>query len=90
LRRTILASSLKQVKTCTRWVGSTVYYVCIKVRKPQVYPTGFQEVPVSWEYLCKEGRDGVFDGERDAYGMSPSGSVAEQVDVVEEKPKASN
>ena len=61
--------------------AAVVYFVCIKIRKPRVFPTGFDDIPVSWEYLCNEGRDGFFDGEREGYGYSPNESVSEAVDV---------
>ncbi|PSN69372.1 NCS1 nucleoside transporter [Corynespora cassiicola Philippines] len=68
--------------------AAVVYFVCIKIRKPRVFPTGFDDIPVSWEYLCNEGRDGFFDGEREGYGYSPNESVSEAVDVqIEEKEK---
>ncbi|ORY01751.1 NCS1 nucleoside transporter [Clohesyomyces aquaticus] len=68
--------------------AGTVYFVLLKIRKPQVFPAGFQDLPVTWEYLCKEGQDGFFDWERDEI-PSPSESVTEAVDVqVGEKGKA--
>ncbi|KAF2243068.1 NCS1 nucleoside transporter [Trematosphaeria pertusa] len=68
--------------------AGTVYFVLIKIRKPRVFPTGFEDVPVSWEYLALEGRDGFFDGERGGYaGYSPRESIGEGVSQVEEKPK---
>ncbi|KAF1998712.1 NCS1 nucleoside transporter [Amniculicola lignicola CBS 123094] len=60
--------------------AATVYFICIKVRKPVVFPREFGDLPVSWEYLCKEGREGFFDGERDTFVDSPSESVKD-VDV---------
>lgn len=70
--------------------AGTVYFILIKIRKPKIFPTGFDDMPVTWEYLANGGRDGFFDGEREAYGMSPSESVAEQVDVqMDEKSKQS-
>lgn len=61
--------------------AGVVYFTCIMIRKPRVYPTEFEGVPVTWEYLCKNGRDGFFDGERDGEDYSPSESVTEAVDV---------
>ncbi|KAF2798154.1 NCS1 nucleoside transporter [Melanomma pulvis-pyrius CBS 109.77] len=61
--------------------AATVYFICIKIRPPQVFPEGFDDMPVTWEYLCQEGRDGFFDGERGADGYSPSESVAEKMDI---------
>lgn len=69
--------------------ASIVYLTCIKIRKPQVYPAGFEDIPTTWEYLCVDGRDGFFDGERESVGYSPGGSVAEQVGVqIDEKGKS--
>jgi NCS1 family nucleobase:cation symporter-1 len=68
--------------------AAVVYFICIKIRKPTVFPEGFDDIPVQWEYLTKEGREGFFDGERSAYGYSPRNSADEKVDVhVREKEK---
>ncbi|KAH7131795.1 NCS1 nucleoside transporter [Dendryphion nanum] len=62
--------------------AGVVYFVCIKIKKPRVYPKEFEDVPVTWEYLCNDGREGFFDGEREAYGYSPrSESVSETAEV---------
>lgn len=67
--------------------AGTIYFVLIKIRRPRVFPAGFEDVPVTWEYLATKERDGFFEGERDAVGgYSPSESVADDVHV-EEKPK---
>jgi NCS1 family nucleobase:cation symporter-1 len=50
--------------TLTFVTAAVVYFICIKVFPPPVYPVGF-EMPPKWEYLAKDGRDGFFDGERD-------------------------
>ena len=69
--------------------AGVVYYVLTKIRKPKVYPSGFEDIPVTWEYLAIEGRDGFFDGERDAYvSPTPNESVVEDIQV-DEKPKES-
>jgi NCS1 family nucleobase:cation symporter-1 len=70
--------------------AGVVYFFLIKIRKPKVFPIGFEDVPVTWEYLATGGRDGFFDGERDAYGQgSSSGSVVEETcGQVDEKPKS--
>jgi NCS1 family nucleobase:cation symporter-1 len=70
--------------------AGVVYFILIKIRKPKVFPVGFEDIPVEWEYLATGGRDGFFDGERDAYGEgSPSDSVAEEpCGQVDEKPKS--
>ncbi|KAH8909658.1 NCS1 nucleoside transporter [Coniochaeta sp. PMI_546] len=44
--------------------AAVVYFVGIKIFPPKVYPDGF-DMPTSWEYLAKNGREGFFDGERD-------------------------
>ncbi|KAL4894073.1 permease for cytosine/purines, uracil, thiamine, allantoin-domain-containing protein [Aspergillus ambiguus] len=44
--------------------ASVVYFVLIKAVPPQVFPEGLEGLPVRWEYLAKEGREGFLDGER--------------------------
>jgi len=68
--------------------AGVVYFALIKIRPPKVFPTGFDDVPVTWEYLVAEGRDGFFDGERDEHAeFSPHESVADGVTSMDEKPK---
>lgn len=66
-----------------------VYYVLIKIWKPKIFPSGFENIPITWEYLASGGRDGFFDGERDTYVEgTPSESVIEGTyGQVDEKPK---
>lgn len=45
--------------------AAVVYFVGIKVFPPKVFPAGFEDMPKSWEYLARNGREGFFDGERD-------------------------
>jgi NCS1 family nucleobase:cation symporter-1 len=45
--------------------AATVYFIGIKIVPPKVYPDGLADMPASWEYLAKNGREGFFDGERD-------------------------
>lgn len=68
--------------------AGVVYFVLIKIRKPKVFPAGFEDIPVTWEYLAE--REGFFDGERDSYvARTPSESVVEDsYGQVDEKPKA--
>ncbi|KAL3458411.1 permease for cytosine/purines, uracil, thiamine, allantoin-domain-containing protein [Aspergillus heterothallicus] len=43
-----------------------VYAVLFRVVRYRVFPRAFEVLPVRWEYLGKEGREGFFDGEREA------------------------
>ncbi|KAL4875889.1 permease for cytosine/purines, uracil, thiamine, allantoin-domain-containing protein [Aspergillus karnatakaensis] len=47
-------------------VAAVVYFVLFKEVKLEVFPVLYRYLEVRWEYLAKEGRDGFFDGERDA------------------------
>ncbi|KAF2730613.1 NCS1 nucleoside transporter [Polyplosphaeria fusca] len=60
--------------------AAVVYLIGIKIWKPRVYPRGYEDVPGTWEYLCRDGRDGFFDGERDL-PVYEGESVEEAVDV---------
>lgn len=70
--------------------AGVVYFALIKVRKSRVFPAGFEDVPVVWEYLAIDGRDGFFDGERDNYVQrSPTQSEVEgSYGQVDEKAKS--
>ncbi|KAF2446455.1 NCS1 nucleoside transporter [Karstenula rhodostoma CBS 690.94] len=70
--------------------AGVVYFILTKIRKPRVFPAGFEDIPVTWEYLAANGRDGFFDGERGAYTEgSPSESVVEEpCGQMDEKPKS--
>ncbi|KAL3479620.1 permease for cytosine/purines, uracil, thiamine, allantoin-domain-containing protein [Aspergillus californicus] len=47
-------------------VAGTVYAVCFQIVKFRIFPIAYEVITVSWEYLCKDGRDGFFDGEKEA------------------------
>lgn len=73
--------------------AGVVYFILIRARKPKVFPAGFEDVPVRWEYLAVDGRDGFFDGEREAYvtERTPSESVVEETyGQLDEKPKSAS
>ena len=66
-----------------------IYFILIKIWPPQIYPAGFDGMPVHWEYLCKEGRDGFFDGERDGTFVDSPSRVLTNDDAEKEKEIAS-
>lgn len=49
----------------TFFTSAAVYYVAIVLVKPRIFPSGFESVPIEWEWLANDGREGFFDGERD-------------------------
>lgn len=46
--------------------SSVIYFTLTRFVKLRTVPEAFQSVPLSYEYLSNEGREGFFDGEREA------------------------
>jgi NCS1 family nucleobase:cation symporter-1 len=49
----------------TFFTSAVLYYVATMFIKPRVFPSGFEDTPLKWEWLANDGREGFFDGERD-------------------------
>jgi nucleobase:cation symporter-1, NCS1 family len=70
--------------------ASVVYFILITVFKPKIYPAGFESLPVKWEWLAVEGRDGFFDGEQQEIYAPPSPPMTDGGDVhLSDKEKSS-
>ncbi|EMC93885.1 hypothetical protein BAUCODRAFT_93813 [Baudoinia panamericana UAMH 10762] len=62
--------------------AAAIYWVALLIWKPRVFPAGFEDVPVTYEYLATPyGRDGFFDGERAATAVSPDSMSVVDVQV---------
>ncbi|KAK6834346.1 hypothetical protein PG987_009040 [Apiospora arundinis] len=52
--------------------ASVLYAVMTFFIKPRILPAGYEGVPLSFEYMAKNGREGFLDGERDGVGVAVS------------------
>lgn len=68
------------------FTAGTVYFLSCLVAKAKVYPSGYESMPRTWEYMAKEKREGFFDGEREE-GMviSSNSSDVETANVTPNK-----
>lgn len=68
----------------TFFTSAVIYYVATVLIRPRIFPSGFESVPVEWEWLANDGREGFFDGERDGgddfYPSSPPLTDGEEVE----------
>ena len=52
--------------------ASVLYAIMTFFMAPRILPAGCESVPLSFEYMAKNGRDGFLDGERDGVGVAVS------------------
>jgi NCS1 family nucleobase:cation symporter-1 len=75
----------------TFFTAAAIYYVATVFIKPQVFPGGFEDTPLKFEWLANEGREGFFDGERDGGEIfcpaTPPMIDGEEVEMGEKSPK---
>lgn len=45
--------------------SATIYYAISFFIKPQIFPTGRESTPFTWEWLGNEGREGFYESEMD-------------------------
>ncbi|GJC77337.1 allantoin permease [Colletotrichum liriopes] len=55
----------------TFFSSAIIYVVLIQFFKVKVYPPGFEDAPMEYEWLAKEGRDGFFESEREGEIYAP-------------------
>jgi NCS1 family nucleobase:cation symporter-1 len=76
----------------TFFTSATIYYIATAFIKPRIFPSGFESVPIKWEWLANDGREGFFDGERDSVDVyrpcTPPMMNDEEVVIGEKSPKA--
>jgi len=68
----------------TFFTAAVVYTIATLLIKPRIFPNGFETSPFQREWLANEGREGFFDGERDAGDQfcPPSSPIIEGEEVV--------
>ncbi|TEA22039.1 Allantoin permease [Colletotrichum sidae] len=70
--------------------SAIIYIVLTRFMKPRVFPVGYENSPMTREWLAKDGRDGFFEGEREGeiYAPpSPHMTDAEEVQAGEKSQK---
>jgi NCS1 family nucleobase:cation symporter-1 len=50
----------------TFFTSAIVYYLMTLYFKPRILPQGREDMPLTFEWLANEGREGFFDGERES------------------------
>jgi NCS1 family nucleobase:cation symporter-1 len=75
----------------TFFTSAVIYYVATLIIKPQIFPSGRESTPLKWEWLANEGREGLFDDERDGREIfcpaTPPALDGEEVDMGEKSLK---
>ena len=75
----------------TFFTSAIIYYIMTAIVKPRVFPAGFETTPFKREWLANDGREGFFDGEREAGELycpsTPPTTDIEEVDVGEKPGK---
>lgn len=56
--------------------ASVLYAAMTSVVRPRILPAGCESVPLSFECMAKNGREGFLDGERDGVGVAVSPAMA--------------
>ena len=62
--------------------AAIIYYLLTFFVKLRVFPAGFEHMPLTFEYLAKDGRDGFFEGERVEITGAPVSPVLSDTDEV--------
>ncbi|KAJ0331723.1 hypothetical protein COL5a_002390 [Colletotrichum fioriniae] len=55
----------------TFFTSAILYAVLVQFFKAKVYPPDYENAPMDYEWLAKEGRDGFFEGEREGEIYAP-------------------
>lgn len=74
----------------TFFTSAILYAVLVQFFKTKVYPPGYENIPMDYEWLAKAGRDGFFEGEREGeiYALpSPRIDEAEELHLGEKVQK---
>jgi NCS1 family nucleobase:cation symporter-1 len=77
----------------TFFTSAIIYYITTMFIKPQIFPSGYENTPLKWEWLADEGREGFFEEER--YGReiyasaSPPMTDREELEIGEKSIKTS-
>ncbi|PIA94993.1 putative permease [Cercospora beticola] len=73
--------------------SATIYYAISLFIEPQVFPTGRESTPFTWEWLGNEGREGFYQGEMDDGALfappTPPGTDREEYQIGEKGHKSS-
>lgn len=75
----------------TFFTSAILYAIGTMIKKPRIFPVGFETSPFKWEWLANEGREGFFDGERDGgdqfYPSASPTIEGEEVEIGEKREK---
>lgn len=75
----------------TFFTSAVIYCVATIFIKPKIFPSGFENTPLRWEWLAENGREGFFDREREGEiycPPTPPMTDGEEVETGEKSGKA--
>ncbi|KAH8178648.1 hypothetical protein LIA77_00167 [Sarocladium implicatum] len=68
------------------FTAGTIYFILRLLVPVRIHPPAYESMPVSFEFMAKNGREGFFDGEREeGIAVSTNGSDIETADAVTTK-----
>ena len=75
----------------TFFTSAIIYFIMTLFIKPRIFPAGYEDTPLRWEWLANEGREGFFDGEANGREIfapaTPPLTDAEEVEIGEKSYK---